>query len=209
MKKLILLSLLVALVFTSSLVNAQQRYPLGIGNLAVKVDYLRFTDGDVEDINAENAVYVGLEGYMSVFHPNFYLGMESGWAGSSGDFDAFVIPPGVFADVDVDIDYVPIELNAKYVFEINPCMNFAVGAGISANYINVDMDINQLGLSGDEDDWLFGGQFFADFNIFFTPNFFVGINAKYQITDDIEVNDVDTDINASNVRVGGQIGFAF
>lgn len=201
MKKWAVLVVVAAMVFTAvSLAQAQQRYPLGAGNVAFKVDYLRFTDSDFKDLNVENGIYFAGEFYVPIFNPNLYLGLEVGYGWSSGDMDI------IGADVDVDLDYVPIEFNAKYAFELDPCLVLSLGAGISYNYLNIDADVN--GLSLGDSDWLFGGQFFADLN-YKMGQWFMGANVKYQITEDISLNDIDTDASASNFRAGGQFGFMF
>lgn len=180
--------------------EAQQKYPLGSGNVAFKVDYLRFTDSDLKDLNVENGIYIGGEFYVPVFNPNLYLGLEVGYGWSSGGIDI------LGADVDVDLDYVPIEFNAKYAFELDPCLVLSLGAGISYNYLNIDAEVN--GFSAGESDWLFGGQFFADLN-YKMGQWFLGANVKYQLTEDIRLNDIETDASADNFRVGGQFGFMF
>jgi hypothetical protein len=72
--------------------------------------------------------------------------------------------------------------------------------------------LSELGLSISADDWLFGGQFFIDLNYKFNQ-WFLGINAKYQITEDFEEwghpYGLDLDHNLNNWRIGGQIGFWF
>jgi hypothetical protein len=197
MKKLVFLFVLIASVFSTQFLYAQQRYPLGLGNIVVKVDYFRLMDSDFEDADLENGIYVGVEGYISLFHPNLYFGLESGWARNSGEVGS----------VDFDTDYVPIELNTKYVFEIAPSLTLDLGAGISANYFNFKVD-GPFG-SDDADDWLLGGQFFTDLNYKFCNTWFIGANFKYQITEDIELEGNDTDMSASNLRAGMQVGFLF
>ncbi|MGV8074506.1 MAG: outer membrane beta-barrel protein [Syntrophobacteraceae bacterium] len=225
MKRLIILSLVAVMISVAGFAQAEQNCPLGNGNVAFKVDYLRFTDSDIKDIGAENAIYFGLEAYVPVLCPNFYVGMESGYAFSSGDlresgsdYDYYA---GDYYDydakIDFDLDYVPIELNAKYVFEVNPCWNISLGAGISYNYFKIDMAARETryydyyyeydGIyrdSGDVDDWLFGGQFFADVNYTF-GQWFVGGNIKYQLTEKLD----DAGVSADNLRVGMQLGFMF
>lgn len=199
-KRTVLLFTVLVFFAAVATAQAQQRYPLGGGNVAFKLDYLRFTDGDVKDLSLENAVYFGGEFYVPVFNPNFYLGVEVGYAWSSGDVNVLGF------DVDVDLDYVPIEFNAKYAFELDPCLVLALGAGISYNYLNIDADVN--GFSAGDSDWLFGGQFFADLN-YKMGQWFLGANVKYQITEDVTLGEIETDTSASNFRVGGQVGFMF
>ncbi len=78
------------------------------------------------------------------------------------------------------------------------------GAGISSNYVEEkEYGFNFFG-SDRRDDWLFGGQFFMDIN--FTMNqFFIGANAKYQVTEDFK----EYNYNYSNWRIGGNIGLMF
>lgn len=199
MKKVFLFSLLVFFALGASPVFAQKKYPLGFANLAAKVDYFRFTDSGMSDLNAENGVYFGVEGYMALLHPNIYVGLEVGWAGTSGDAEY----PGI--RYDVDVYYVPIELNAKYVYEIMPDFVVDVGAGVAANYFNADIDKN--GVSRDADDWIFGGQVFGGLNFKMDP-WFIGANLKFQYTDYIDIREF-RDTRASNFRAGGQFGFMF
>ena len=214
MKRFSVILMVLAVVLIAGMAQAGERYPLGYGNMAIKVDYLRFTDNDMDDLGLANAPYIGAEFYFPVFVPSFYLGLEVGYAWSSGDRKfTFLDVRGLPIDVkvDLDVDYVPIELNAKYVFELSNCWAFDFGGGISANYFSLDTsaDINGATVNFDGDsDWLFGGQFFMDLNYKTGPWMF-GANMKYQLTDDISFNGFDTDVSASNFRVGGQLGYMF
>jgi hypothetical protein len=75
----------------------------------------------------------------------------------------------------------------------------------AASYFNVDVDVE--GFSGDEDDWIWGGQVFTNLNYKF-EQWFVGANLKYQFTDYIDIG-LFRDIRASNFRAGAQVGFMF
>jgi outer membrane protein W len=205
MKKLFVLSLLVMFVFASTTVFAAEKYPLGMSNFALKVDYINFTDDVFENIDLDNGIYVGLEGYYAVM-PNIYLGMETGWAGAENDDKVGNLK------VDIDVTYIPIELNLKYMAEIAPQWVLGVGAGISYNYFEIEAnDIDR-----DADDWVFGGQVFADLNYKMNDQWFLGIEGKYQWTEDLEFDDVrydgrdlETNTSADNWRIGAKIGFAF
>lgn len=201
MKKVILLSFCMVLLLAATSAYAADKYALGKGNLALKVDYISFTDDAFDEIDLEDGVYVGLEGSLALM-PNLYLAAEAGWAGTSNDDDITVL--GRTRSVDIDVTYVPVELNLKYAVEFVPSWVFGIGAGASYNYFKIDADI------ADEDDWLFGGQVFADLT-YKTGGWFFGINGKYQITEDIELgsDDEETDTNANNWRVGAHIGVMF
>ena len=205
MKKVILLSFCIVLLLAATSAYAADKYALGNGNVALKVDYFSFTDDVFDDIDLQDGVYVGLEGSFAIA-PNLYLAAEAGWAGTSNDEDIIVF--GRRTNVDIDVTYVPVELNLKYAVEFAPRWVFGIGAGVSYNYFEVELDVD--GNDGDQDDWLFGGQVFADLT-YKSGAWFFGINGKYQMTEEIELgdDDVETDMNANNWRVGAQIGVMF
>ncbi len=62
--------------------------------------------------------------------------------------------------MDIDVTYIPIELNLKYMAEIAPQWVLGVGAGISYNYFEIEAN----NIDRDADDWVFGGQIFAEIN---------------------------------------------
>jgi hypothetical protein len=205
MKKVMLLCLIGAFVMTSTIVSAQEnqkKAPLGVGNLALKVDYISFTEDDIEDADIDSGLYLGIEGYGEIV-PNLYLGAEVGWANPDGD---------VYGILDTELTYIPVEVNLKYAAELSPQFIIDVGAGVSYNYAKVEFDLDLGDLeeyfdeptSWDESEWLFGGQFFVDLNYTF-DQFFLGINGKYQITEEGD----DFEVSFDNWRIGGQIGFFF
>lgn len=187
--------LFAAIVLASSCAYAQ-RYALGESELAVKVEYLRFTDSFISDSNAESGVFVGVEAYRRLLFPDFYLGLEIGWGGSSGDV---TLP--FFTVASTDIDYVPLEFNAKYVFTLDPALTLGLGAGLSINYFSIETN---RAFIGDERGWITGGQFFVDLNYKFS-NWFLGASLKYQLTDELG----GTSASADNLRIGMKAGVMF
>ena len=181
MKKLTLILLTVALVVSSSAVLAQEKAPLGLGNLALKIDYINFTENELERADVDNGLYLGLEGYAQIV-PALYLGLEAGYTDTDGD---------------VDLTYVPVELNLKYAVPATPDFVVDLGAGASYNYARFENHSS-------DDDWLFGGQVFVDAN-YTSGGFFIGINGKYQLTEKFE----DAPFSLNNWRVGGQVGLVF
>ncbi len=202
MKRIFIISLMILAIFSATSVFAAEKYALGTGNLALKVDYIYFDDDVFDKVDIKDAVYLGLEGYVALT-PNLYLGMEVGWANPSNDGRIDDI------DVDVDITYVPVELNLKYAFELSPNWVMDLGAGVSYNYFKIEAN----NLDANVDDWVFGGQVFADVNYKMSKEWFIGINGKYQFTDDLSFDvrgrDIDTNTSANNWRVGAQIGYMF
>jgi opacity protein-like surface antigen len=206
-----------------------ETYPLGAG-VALKVEYFHFSDSTIGDLNADDGVFVGIEAYKQLFLPNLYLGLEVGWAGTSGSLSSN-ITTGQFdpvngnftfvtstVNVDNDISYVPIEFNAKYVIPVNPCWNVHFGAGASANYFNLDTTVSipvngtRVSASSDQSDWVFGGQFFAGVDYKY-QNWFAGLGVKYQLTQDIDISvrsiSILPDTSADNLRVGLKVGYMF
>ena len=195
MKKLLFLCLVGTFAMTSPTLFAQEKAPLGVGNLALKGDYIEFTEDDFEDLDIDTGMYIGVEGFHEV-SPNVYLGAEIGYAvDMDGEADIHLF------EADVDLTYIPVEVNVKYATELSPSLVFDFGAGVSYNYAEIEIS---NGDSDSEDEWLFGGQFFADLNYTF-DTFFLGLNGKYQITEEGD----DLDVSFDNWRIGGQIGFFF
>jgi hypothetical protein len=199
MKKLILVStLILSLVIVPAAVCHAATNPLGIFHFGVKVDYISFTDDFLKDADVDTGVYLGAEIY-SIILPYFYLGLEAGYSNPSGTY-----ADPILGNIDTDLTYVPIELNAKAAFE--PAKNLAIdlGAGVSANYAEMKGSI--VGVPVTEDDWLWGGQFFADINYIVGDVVYIGINGKYKIA---EKGIKDYDVSLNNWMVGGQIGVKF
>jgi|WetSurMetagenome_2_1015567.scaffolds.fasta_scaffold299451_1 hypothetical protein len=181
MKKLALILLTIALVVSSSTAFAQEKAALGISNLALKIDYINFTESELKHADVDTGLYLGLEGYTQIL-PALYLGLEAGYANPDGH---------------VELTYIPVELNLKYALPASPNFVMDFGGGASYNYAKFK--------NGDsEDDWLFGGQLFIDAN-YTSGGFFVGINGKYQLTEKFS----DSSISLNNWRVGGQVGLMF
>lgn len=172
---------------------AEEKAPignLGKGNLAIKVGYINFTDDFFSEYDDEG-VYLGLEAYVGITD-NFYLGGEVGVADNVTLFGG------------EDVDYVPVELNAKYAVSLSPHLIFDIGGGVSYNYVKITYEpfLGEAVEIGE--DWLIGGQVFSDLT--FRINWFsIGLYGKYQITDDFE----DTDTDLSNFRWGLNIGIVF
>ena len=190
MKKLLLFSLIVSFIILSTTAFAAEKAPLGAGNLALKVDYINFTDQDMEDFDTDSGAYFGIEAYSQVADasPNLYVGMEVGVANIDGDISG----------TDTETTFVPIELNLKYALKITPEVTIDIGAGPSVNYAKLESD------SVSSDNWMIGGQAFVDLSLKL-HQFFVGINAKYQIMENFN----DSDVSLRNWRIGGQAGIMF
>ena len=175
--------------------------PLGDGNVAVKLDYFRFMSSSIQDVNAGNGVYIGVEAYKELFFEGFYLGGEIGWAGASGDVDI-----RNFGSIKTDIDYVPIELNAKYAVPLGQGLVFDAGGGFSINYFGFSQRAGAL--NTDDSDWVWGGQLFVDLNYRY-QNWLLGAAIKYQLTQDLSLGGANAGFSADNLRLGVQAGYKF
>ncbi len=204
MKKIVLLIVALSLIAVSPVVYGADTILLGNGNVALKASYLNFTEGALEDLDNDDALYLGLEAYNKITS-NLYVGMEVGYARTDGSA-RIVLGEMEPVKADTELTFVPIELNLKYALDIAPRLVADMGAGISYSWMKEE--ISGPGQSSPGDDWLWGGQIFAALN-YKIERFFMGINAKYQFTENFEIRDFDTDVNASNWRIGGQIGIMF
>ncbi len=162
----------------STTVYSAERALLGNGNIAVKLDYIAFTDNHWSG-RGDDGLYIGLEEYGEIGN-----GMHVSILGD-------------------DTNFVPIELNLKYAIEVAPNFIIDFGAGASYNYTEISIQ-HLFSPDTEEDDWLFGGQIFADLT-YKIERFFMGINGKYQITEDFKNEDFDF----NNWRLGVQIGMMF
>jgi hypothetical protein len=198
MKRLCLFSLIAVFVLATTSLSAAQILPLGNGDLAIKMDYINFPKNDIKDLDLDQGLYVGVEAYGKMA-PHLSIGLESGYVFDTGDATLFNVR------TDTTLIYVPIELNLKLVFEgQNVLLDF--GGGGSYNYARVKAEKYDFTFF-DEEDWLWGGQVFADINYKMGPYlpFFIGLNAKYQWTEEFKNGGPRLD----NWRVGAQIGMPF
>ena len=189
MKKLFLISTGITFILTFVNIPAQVVAPLGKGNLALKFDYIDFTDGYFSG-SEDAGLYIGLEGYGKIAS-NFYLGGEVGAADNVALFGK-------------SISFTPIEINIKYASEFAHNLVIDFGTGFSYSYVALKQTF-WFGTEPEErNDWLFGGQIFADLS--YKINWFsIGVNAKYQITQSFK----DEGLDLSNFRLGVHIGIIF
>jgi hypothetical protein len=191
MNRLMLFCFIIACIVTSTVVSAKEKAPLGNGNFAVKLDYIAFTDSHFDAAGNENdGLYVGLEGYGKIT-PNVYLGGEVG-TGTN------------IALGGEDVTFAPVELNVKYAKEAARNVVADFGTGLSYSSVEIQKSPFLGPAQKERSDWLFGGQVFADLT--YKINWFsIGINGKYQITEEFN----DEGIDLSNYRLGAQLGILF
>ncbi len=200
MRKIAAATICFVLVTMTSAAFAQENASIGkLGkvNLALKLDYINFTDEYFSDTD-DAGLYIGIEGYAAITD-NLYLGGEIGRAANVE----------IFGD---DIDFLPVELNAKYVNELGSHFFLDFGGGLSLNRASITVEGDWYDDNGywtwDNvdlgDEWLFGGQVFTDL-IFKIKWFSIGLNGKYKLTADYP----DADTNFSNYSLGMTVGFNF
>jgi len=193
MKRLFLMSIGIVFIMAPVAIQAQERSPLGNGNFAVKLDYIAFTDDYFSDLDRSD-LYLGVEGYSKIT-PNVYLGGEIGSASNDMLFSG------------ITYSYLPVELNLKYAIEATPNLVVDFGAGVSYVYFEIQHKTYWL-KSAESDDWILGGQFFADLT-YKIHRWSIGVHANYQITEDFEDPALGYDLDLSNWRLGVQMGIIF
>lgn len=230
----------IAVLLIGSGVRAELKMPLGKWNAAVKVDYLQFTD-DVFDEEvvfyeldavaepttylSKDGAYFGFETYANVWE-NLYVGAEIGYVKTEQDIADWInryrsaglsdVRGTFWYEFSTEIEYIPVQLNVKYVLKPSENVICSIGGGISYNYAEVSVAektapgsvIGSASLS--LDDWLFGGQVFAEL-LYTIDRYFIGISGAYQFTEDFddEGGDDEGAPNFNNFRLGGKIGFYF
>ena len=194
-------------------IQEEQKAPLGTGNFAVKTGLIAFTDHFFRLIDEEIKTYTGIEGYGKIYK-DVYVGGELGFCSVSDDFQDDDL---LHQHRAYDTDLTFLELNAKYAKDLSP--NFVIDAGGGLSWIKIDgtFEVHNFILVGDqniqtmdrrvpESEWLLGGQIFTDLT--FTYRWLqLGINAKYQMTQEMKSEGGDFDLN--NYRLGAQIGALF
>jgi hypothetical protein len=195
MKKFFLLTLIAVFFSCSTAFCAEKEAMPGLG-LALKAAYMNFTDSFVKSNDIDKSIYMAVEGYAHLA-PEIFLGLEVGIAN----------PSSTVNDHKTELMYIPIELNAKYVGEFLPSWNFGIGGGLSYNY--AEETVVSGGSAFNNDDWLLGGQVFAEL-LYASGNYFVGFSYKRQFTDNIEGSAGAVPAHRfSNWRLGGLAGVLF
>lgn len=193
MKRVVFMSLAVVFAMTCATAQAQEKLPLGNTNFAVKLDYIVFTHGHFDPPEEDDGLYLGLEGYKQITqNPKWYLGGEIGSAVNITVFGG------------EEINFIPVELNGKYAKEVAPNLIADFGGGLSYSYVELQHRHVFSPHEKERDGWLLGAQFFAELT-YKIRWFSVGVNAKYQITEDFK----DEDLDLNNWRLGVQIGLMF
>lgn len=213
MKRFILFSLIAVLIFasTSALAANIDRDT----KVAIKVDWLTFTDDLLADTGSNEALYVALD-MRSPLTENFDIGMEIGYIKFAGDITGPKEISGKSGNFigtwENNIRYIPIEVNLSYSRDFDSFV-YTLGAGISGNFVDLDVDV--IDTSGvpftfrdDESAWLLGAQIFVDLS-FEGESYFFGIDGKYQFVEEQDFFNKWLEINFSNFRTGIHIGKHF
>ncbi len=166
--------------------------PLGLVHFGIKGDYVKFTDRTMKDAKVDQGGFGGAELYFGLVQ-GLYIGAESGAAYSQGSVTVLDVK------ADNKLLYVPVELNAKYMFALTPWLVLDVGGGGCYSYGRLEATLD--GRREVETDWMPGGQGFADLNLILGP-FYIGVDGKYQALAKFK----DDDFNFNNWRLGAHLG---
>lgn len=195
MRKIFPLVLIAVFLSCSTAFCAEKKASQELG-LALKADYINFTDSFVKTNDLGKSIYMAVEGYGHIA-PEILLGLEVGIAN----------PSSTVNNRKTELTYIPIELNVKYVGEFRPNWNFCIGGGLSYNY--AEETVVSGGSAFKNDDWLAGGQAFAEL-LYSSGSYFVGVEYKRQFTDNFEGGTAAVPAHRySNWRLGGLAGVFF
>lgn len=186
-----------------------------------------FELGEETTVYKNNGTYYSIESYYNIWR-NLYLGAEIGyvnaeknhadWINQRIGSSRFVSDRDlIFNDYTVSIEYLPIQANLKYLFEPINNLVLTSGAGMSYNRAEIAFEFQAnreidrgSGISSGDDsftEWLWGAQLFVE-ALYKWNQFFVGINATYQITEDWP-GVIEDNVNFNNYRMGATVGLSF
>jgi hypothetical protein len=213
MKRLSLFLLVAAVIFASTSVMAanSQRD----SKVALKVDWLTFTDDLLEDTDSDETPYIAVE-MRSPLTEDLDIGIEIGYVNLSGDITGPKPVSGktnnFIGTWENQIKYIPIELNLSYSRYFGSLV-YTLGAGVSGTFVDYDIEVNDTSgapftLLDNEDAWLKGAQAFFDLS-YEGESYFFGIDAKYQVVEEQDFFNKWLEVNFSNWRAGLHIGKLF
>ncbi|MEE9543707.1 MAG: hypothetical protein V3V95_07985 [Thermodesulfobacteriota bacterium] len=213
MKRFLLFSLVAVFVLISTSAMAYDPYKLG-GKASFKAGWLLFTDDFLEDTDSDQALYLAVEA-KSRLTDYLDVGMEIGYTQFKGD----IVGPkeisgkgsNFLGTIENEITYVPIELNISHTKDFGT-LAYTLGVGVSLNYINWDINVNDTGtpftLVDEEDNWVAGAQAYFGF-AFEGEEYFVGLDGKYQYVQEQNFFNDWLEINFNNWRTSIQVGRFF
>jgi len=103
-----------------------------------------------------------------------------------------------------EITFTPLELNVKYAKETARDLVVDFGGGLSCSSVEIQYTPFFGHPQQSRTDWLIGAQIFADLTLKIKA-FTIGVNGKYQMTEEFK----DEGVDLSNFRLGVQIGMVF
>jgi hypothetical protein len=188
MKRLSLFLLVAAIIFASTTVMAANSQ--GDAKIALKVDWLTFTDDLLEDTDSDETPYIAID-MRSRLTDDFDIGLEVGYAKVSGDITGPKPISGKTTNFigtwENEIKYIPVELNISYSRYFGSLV-YTLGAGVSGTFVDYEIDVDDTSgapftLVDDESVWLKGAQAFFDLS-YEGESYFFGVDAKYQVVEE-------------------------
>lgn len=114
----------------------------------------------------------------------------------------FTAPVLITETFDLDIEIIPLTFNIKLERPIANNLNFYVGAGVGAAFIDMDVS-SSLGGSASEDDTVFAAQIFAGLAYNVSASFEIYGGARWIYLDDAEFGGIDVDLGDDFLVEGG------
>jgi len=172
--------------------------------------YIAFKGGvyhptdDLEDFDDGFYGEISLNSYFSK-----YLAFEIGVGYFETEYKANGFILGIPYSEKDDIYAIPMITNVKGIVPLKFGELF-LGAGVSGYYVHGDVDVNIPGVisvSGNADDYIFGAQFLGGLNINITDTLILGLEGKYIITQDADLDGIEFNLNGFIAT--GVLGFRF
>ncbi|MBE9531673.1 MAG: hypothetical protein IME98_02580 [Proteobacteria bacterium] len=212
MKRTILFSLFAVLIFASTSVMAANTSR--DSRIALKVDWLTFTDDLLEDTDSDETYYVAID-MRSPLTDYLDIGMEIGYVNFKGDITGPKPISGKSGNFigtwENNIKFIPVEVNLSYSRHFGNLV-YTLGAGVSGSFVNYEVDVNDTGtpftLVDEESAWLKGAQAFFALG-YDGDSYFFGVDGKYQALEEQEFFNQWLEVNFSNWRTGIHIGKRF
>jgi hypothetical protein len=139
-----------------------------------------------------------------------------GYFKTDGSESEFIPGPGTVT-VATDVSVIPIFVAIKGLLPIQ-IGELYIGGGLGIGFADVKIDVTSTALgtaSASSTESVFGFELFAGANFDITDSWFLGVEAKYIITDDATVSGVLFGIpledsgDATGVILSGVVGFRF
>ena len=165
--------------------TSYRQYGKKLNYLTLKVGIYEPETDDLDEFDT------GFNGEISIghyFNPN--LAIEFGVGYFETDANEVIRAYGYTFPIDFDIDVIPITLTFKGIVPFEQGEIFA-GLGVGGYYVDAELDVEVLGssINLEDEDFIFGFHVVLGAQFDITETVFMGVEGKYFLTDDAELED--------------------